>query len=269
MKAILIDVTKCTGCERCVDACKASHGLGPDIPARKLSDDGLSSRRLCSLISLPGRRFAKKQCVHCLKPGCVDACPVGAIRKTSEGPVVYDPGRCMGCRYCMIACPLDIPRYEWEKPLPYMQKCDMCFERIREEGQQPACVEACPEKACLFGDRKRLLREAERRLARNPGVYVQHIYGQEELGGTSVLYISDTPLDALGWPENVGERTMHSYTWPVISKTPLLAATVGGFLIGTYAVIQRRMRLESQRADRENAEEPETVDIEKDEDGAE
>lgn len=246
MKAILIDITKCTGCERCVEACKESHELERDIPARKLSRDGLSSRRLSAIISLPDRRFAKKQCVHCLEPGCVGACPVHAIEKTDEGPVVYDPSRCMGCRYCMIACPLDIPRYEWEKPLPYMKKCDMCFERIRN-GRMPACVEACPEEACIFGERESVLREAKHRIQRKPERYLDHVYGEKELGGTSVLYITDVPLDALGWPGSIGERTMQSYTWPLISKTPWVAATVGGLLVGTYAVIQRRMRLDAER----------------------
>jgi len=267
MQAILIDVTKCTGCERCVDACKQSHDLEPEIPARKLRGDGLSSRRLSTVISLPERHFAKKQCVHCLEPGCVGACPVHAIEKTKEGPVIYDPSRCMGCRYCMIACPLDIPRYEWEKPLPYMKKCDLCFERIRE-GRVPACVEACPEEACIFGERASLLREAKRRIARGPQKYLQHIYGEKELGGTSVLYISDTPLDALGWPENVGERSMLSYTWPIISKTPWVAATVGGLLVGTYAVIQRRMSLQARNARDEAAERLQPTDIEKNSNGA-
>lgn len=266
MKAILIDVTKCTGCERCVEACRDSHKLGPDIPARKLSGDGLSSRRLSTVLTLPDQRFVKKQCVHCLEPGCVGACPVHAIDKTKKGPVVYNPSRCMGCRYCMIACPLDIPRYEWEKPLPYMKKCDMCFDRLCKGGV-PACVEACREDACIFDDRNALLREAKRRLALEPNRYLQHIYGENELGGTSVLYISDRPLEALGWPENVGRRSIASYTWPIISKTPWVAATVGGLLVGTYAVIQRRMRLQAQSAKRETLEQVGAAEVEKDEDG--
>jgi formate dehydrogenase iron-sulfur subunit len=242
MKAVLIDVTRCTGCERCVKACTESHDLGPEIPARKLSKDGLSSNRLATVIQAEGKRFIKKQCVHCLRPGCVDACPVGAIQKTDPGPVTYDPDKCMGCRYCMLACPLEIPRYEWEKQLPYMKKCDMCADRV-SEGKVPACVEACPQEACVFGDREALLAEAKRRISAQPDTYLNHVFGEKELGGTSVLYLSDVPLDAIGWPEKVGERTSSSYTWPLISKTPVMALTVGALLTGTYWVIQRRMKL--------------------------
>ena len=252
MKAMLIDVTKCTGCERCVQACRQSHDLELEIPARKRSGDGLSSRRLSTVLSLPGRRFVKKQCVHCLEPGCVGACPVGAIRKTKEGPVVYDPGKCMGCRYCMIACPLDIPRYEWEKKLPYMKKCDMCFAQI-QRGKIPACVEACPHNVCHWGDRGALVNLAKRRIAKTPGKYDNHVYGERELGGTSVLYISDTSLKPFGWPEKVGNSAMSSYTWPLISKTPLVAGVVGGLLVGTYAIIKRRMHLQAERIRNENA----------------
>jgi len=247
MKAILIDVTRCTGCERCVEACNESNGLEPEIPARKQSRDGLSSRRLATIVALPERRFAKKQCVHCLHPGCVDACLVGAITKTKEGPVIYDPSKCIGCRYCMLACPLSIPRYEWDKKLPYMKKCDMCFDRLRE-GKVPACVEACPNQVCVFGERDDLLRQARERVAKAGGKYIDHVYGEEELGGTCVLYVSDKPLDAFGWPEKVGRRAIMSYTWPVMSKTPWLAGGVATFLVGTYAVIQRRMKLQAANA---------------------
>jgi formate dehydrogenase iron-sulfur subunit len=247
-KAILIDVTRCTGCERCIEACKKENDLQPEIPARKLSQDGLSSRRLATIVELrEQKRFVKKQCVHCLEPGCVDACLVGAITRTEAGPVVYDPSKCIGCRYCMLACPLKIPRYEWEKTLPYMKKCDMCADRVAV-GKPPACVEACTSEALVFGDRDALLREAKRRIAGAPKRYLHHVYGEKELGGTAVLYISDTPLDALGWPDRMGWRTMASYTWPVMSKTPWLAGGVAAFLVGTYAIIQRRMRLMDEAA---------------------
>jgi formate dehydrogenase iron-sulfur subunit len=260
MKAILIDVTRCTGCERCVEACKKEHDLEPEIPARKLSPDGLSSRRLVTILRLEeAKRFVKKQCVHCQQPGCVDACLVGAITKTAAGPVIYDPSKCIGCRYCMLACPLDVPRYEWEKALPYMKKCDMCADRLAA-GKPPACVEVCPNEACVLGERDELVREARNRITRAPDRYLPHVYGEKELGGTAVLYISDTPLDVLGWPANVGRRSMASFTWPVMSKTPWLAAGVATLLVGTHAIIRRRMRLEAEAAGP-----PGTADAESDE----
>jgi formate dehydrogenase iron-sulfur subunit len=249
MKGILIDTTRCTGCERCVEACCEAHDMPPPLPARKLSGDGLSSRRLCAVVEQEPGRYVKKQCVHCLDPGCVDACPVGAIERTPEGAVVYDPARCMGCRYCMLACPLGIPRYEWEKQIPYMIKCDMCIDRLRE-GKLPACVEACPNEACVFGERDDLLLEARRRCS-GPG-YVNHVWGHEELDGTAVLYISDKPLAEMAWPESVGRRSISSFTWPVISKTPWVGGGVAAFLTGTCWIIRRRM--EMQKADNNDGE---------------
>jgi len=240
MKALLIDVTRCTGCERCVKACTASHALGPRLAVRKQSEDGLSSRRFAALQKTSEGRHVKKQCLHCLTPACVDACPVGAIKKTPEGPVTYEPDKCMGCRYCMLACPIQIPRYEWDAKLPYMKKCDMCFDRIRDGGV-PACVEACPHEACIFGERDEMLRVAKKRLADCKAPYLHHIYGERELGGTSVLYLSDVPLATLGLPGTVGDRTLSSFTWPLISKTPWMALGVGALLTGTYFIIRRRM----------------------------
>jgi formate dehydrogenase iron-sulfur subunit len=134
-----------------------------------------------------------------------------------------------------------------------MQKCDMCRERLAR-GEVPACVEACPNEACVFGDRDALLREARRRIAAAPDGYLPHIYGEKELGGTSVLYLSDVSLEACGWPEKVGDRALRSYTWPLISKTPLVAGGVAALLTGVYWIIQRRMRLEAERASGQSVE---------------
>ena len=271
MKAILVDVTKCTACEQCVVGCQQAHHLKPEIPVPRLSRDRLSSRRLTTVVSLPAGGSAKKQCLHCLEPGCVGACPVGAIQKTSLGPVIYDKSRCMGCRYCMLACPVGIPRYEWEAAVPYMQKCDFCHERVAQ-GQIPICVGACKHGALIFGDRDQLLQMARAKVRRQPDRYLAHVYGDRELGGTSVLYITSEPLDVLGWSSEVGQRTMASFTWPVISKTPWVAAGVAGFLVGTHFIIKRRMEIEAAQR-RVLSPDPETtndsVDTTKDEGGAE
>ena len=245
MNAILIDITKCTGCEKCVEACNKSNNNEKEIRFPKLSDEGLSARRFTSLVKLSSDHFAKKQCFHCMKPACEEACLVGAIKKTELGPVVYDASKCIGCRYCMLACPVGIPKYEWDKQIPYMKKCNMCYER-QVEGKTPACVEACPQKAAMFGNYSDLLDKAKQTISQNPDKYINHVYGEKELGGTSVLYISDVPLDALGFPEKVGDRSIHSYTWPVLSKTPILAAGVCSFLSGTLWIVNRRMKLQSK-----------------------
>jgi len=247
MKAILNDVTRCTGCEQCVQACVEANGLGEELPAVRARPDGLSASRFCSVVVVSGAAYARKSCLHCLQPACAEACLVGALRKTPAGPVIYDPDKCIGCRYCMLACPLAIPRYQWERTLPFVRKCTMCAERIAG-GRLPACVEACPHDAMLFGDRDALLAEARRRIRSQPDRYLPHIYGQDELGGTCVLYISHVPLDVLGWPAAIGERPLPAYTWPVISKTPVIAVTVAASLSAITWIIRRRMRIAEQEA---------------------
>jgi formate dehydrogenase iron-sulfur subunit len=200
------------------------------------------------LVKLSEGGFAKKQCLHCLEPGCVDACPAGAIRKTAEGPVVYDRDQCMGCRYCMLACPVGIPRYEWDQVVPYMKKCDLCHERV-SQGEPTACADACPNGAIRYGERDELLALARSRISQSRGKYLSHIYGEKELGGTCVLYISGEPLERLGWPERVGNRSLATFTWPVISKTPWMAAGVAGLLIATHLVIKRRMEVQAAARD--------------------
>ena len=241
--AILVDVTKCTACERCVAACVEENGLDP-VQAqvdRATTEDGLSDDRLVSILQVEDGRFARKSCMHCLEPSCVSACLVGGITKTPEGPVVYDPEKCIGCRYCMLACPFHIPRYEWDEPLPYMKKCAMCFQRL-DDGLQPACVEACPNDALFFGDRDELLEEAHGLIAAHPGRYVDRVWGEHEFGGTSVLYVSDVDLAPLGWPEPETEA-IPSLTEPLIEKTPFIGLGVAGTLLGLNWIIRRRMRL--------------------------
>ncbi|MBN1609483.1 MAG: 4Fe-4S binding protein [Polyangiaceae bacterium] len=200
-------------------------------------------------MSLPRGGFAKTQCLHCMEPGCVSACPVGAMQKTAEGPVVYAREKCMGCRYCMLACPAGIPRYEWEKALPYVVKCDLCYPRVKR-GSAPACVSACTNGALEFGERQVLLDRAHRRLAQGGARYLQHVYGEHDLGGTSVLYLANQPLTVLGWSDRVGEQALASFTWPLISKTPWMALGVGSLLVGTHLIIQRRMRIQAEQASR-------------------
>ena len=247
MKAILFDVTRCTGCEKCVEACVETYELGEELPASRSRPDRLSGRRLLSMVKIADGAFARKSCLHCLEPACVEACLVGALTKTPEGPVVYDADKCIGCRYCMLACPFSIPRYEWEKTVPLVSKCSMCFERL-EDGKPPACVEACPHEAMVFGEREDLLAEAHRRIESDSDTYLPHVYGETEVGGTSVLYVSHVPLDTLGWPEEVGDKPISAYTWPVISMTPHIAYSVAGCLSLVTWIVQRRMKLAGARA---------------------
>jgi formate dehydrogenase iron-sulfur subunit len=177
--------------------------------------------------------------MHCADPSCVSACPVGAFTKTETGPVVYDADKCMGCRYCMIACPFNVPRYEWEKPIPVVRKCDGCYER-QKEGKPTACTEACPAEATVGGTREELLAEAKRRIAENPGTYHPVVYGEHEVGGTNVFVLSPVPFEQLGMRTGLGNQPMPNLTWAALSKIPkvVLGGAVG--LSAIYWITHRR-----------------------------
>ncbi|MBM3334074.1 4Fe-4S dicluster domain-containing protein [Candidatus Sumerlaeota bacterium] len=246
--AILTDVTRCTGCEKCVAACKREYDLGPDRPWRqKGAIDDLSSTRLTTILNRPGGHHVRKHCRHCDDPACVSACLVGAMQKTPEGPVIYNPKKCMGCRYCMMACPYGIPRYDWNRPVPYIRKCPMCYDRI-QAGGQPACTEICPEKATIFGSREELLALAHERIKAEPTKYLQHVYGETEVGGMSVLYISDIPLDFLSGKSVLSETPLPELTYAALSKAPGTVVAAAGLLTGVYWLIGRRMRLQELEA---------------------
>ena len=260
----LIDVTKCRGCEECVAACIRQKNRDPVLAEseRIMSKDGLTANRLSTVQKVGEGRFAKKSCMHCLEPSCVSACLVGGITKLPTGPVVYDPAKCIGCRYCMLACPFHIPRYEWRETTPYMVKCDMCADRI-DCGQKPACVEACPYDAIVFGSRDQLLQQASALIRKNPELYQNHIWGEKEFGGTSVLYISDVDLAGLGWPGAIPEA-IPNLTEPLVHKTPFIGMSVAVGLVALNWIVKRRNKLAAERAgekDRSPVEQTEEQDL--------
>ncbi len=266
-KAILVDTTRCVGCQRCVVACKFVNGLlkgspsdflttdtlkplgsETDLPMDESGDEELSANAL-NVVQAHGSVYVRRFCMHCQDPTCVSVCPVGAFRKTPAGPVVYAEERCMGCRYCMMACPFGVPRYEWNKVwAPRVKKCHMCAPR-QAKGLKPACTEVCPVQAGVFGEREDLLREAENRLKQEPTKYIQHIYGKEEVGGTSVLYLSAVPFEALGLPANLPHDALPGYTYRVLSEIPSVV-TLGGALLGGIWWVTRR-REEVAKAEKE------------------
>lgn len=251
MKAILTDVTLCIGCERCVDACRMANGLGPQLPFRWLLEDGLSSERWCSVLRKEDR-FVRKQCMHCIHPACASACPVGALFKTPEGPVIYDDKKCLGCRYCMMACPFGIPRYSWESPVPLVRKCQMCFQQRVSQGQQPACTAACPVHATIFGEREALLEEAHRRIRESPDRYEGRVFGETEVGGTCVLYLAPFDLGLLTLGNRLDDRPMPERTVWAMTAVPPVFLTVGAVMTGIWWVIGRRMeRQQAVNKDRE------------------
>lgn len=245
-KAILTDITKCIGCLECVSACKQVNDLGMETPRTWQKNDGLSADNWTSILQKPDDHYVRKQCRHCLEPACVSSCPVGALRKTSEGAVIYDSGKCLGCRYCMMSCPFGIPRYDWDKTVPYIRKCILCYPRIKE-GKQPACTEVCPTGATIYGDRDELIAEAHLRIKENPGKYINRVWGEHEVGGTSVLYISDIDLGFMSYQPNLGPEPLPQTTSVAMNSVPFAFVGMGAAMLGLNWIIQRRNKLKSEK----------------------
>ncbi len=226
-KAILYDSTLCIGCRLCEAACAERWGLPYDDTIAE--EEQLSEHKLTAVVTR-GERFTRRLCMHCAEPTCVSVCPVGALQKTQLGPVVYDESRCIGCRYCMLACPFQVPVYEWGQQFPRVKKCDMCYAR-QKAGEPTACTEVCPTGATVSGDLDELIAEARRRITENTGQYYDHIYGLREVGGTSVLFLSAVPFEELGMRASLPHQPLPPLTWRALSLIPDIV-TVGTVLLG-------------------------------------
>jgi len=242
---MLIDLTRCTGCNSCALACKEANGL-PQIPGKvptALEADTYTFVEAFQVANLRGEivtRYVKRQCMHCLEAACVSACPAAAMHSSGEGPVIYRASRCLGCRYCEVACPFAIPRFNWDNSItPTINKCWMCYERLKE-GEEPACVAACPTGAIRFGRRDDLLAQAHARIASHPDRYVDHVFGESEVGGTSVLYLSDVPFDRLGFPANLPLVAPPKQTEKILYKLPYVIFGMAAFMTGTALYTHRK-----------------------------
>jgi len=239
---ILVDTTRCIGCRACEVACGEEHDmLVPDV----LNDEALEKHRNTSdkqwmVVNRheteKGEVFVKRQCMHCYQAACATACPTEAMSQTINGPVVWDGGKCIGCRYCMASCPFDMPKFEYGEWNPKIQKCTMCFERL-EAGQKPACVKACPTDTLMFGTRVNNLEIARHRIYNHPDLYVHHIYGEHEVGGTGYIYLSAVPFEQIGFRTDLGDRPYPEYTKEFLYAVPMILFGVPAFLLGLNALV--------------------------------
>jgi formate dehydrogenase iron-sulfur subunit len=235
-KAILYDSTLCIGCKACEGACAERWGF--PYTEKVAAEETISAHKL-TVVETHGERFSRRLCMHCAEPTCASVCPVGALKKTSLGPVTYDAEKCMGCRYCMQACPFQVPTYEWDQRLPRMRKCDMCYDR-QVKGGPTACAAACPVGATVVGEREELVKEAGRRIAAKPNEYLHGIYGLNEVGGTSVLYLSAVPFGEIGLRTNVPQQPLPELTWRVLELVPDVVSTGSLLLGGIWWITNRR-----------------------------
>jgi formate dehydrogenase beta subunit len=251
----LVDLTRCIGCRKCEQACQTVNQLPPPdtsfddltVLDRKRRPDEKSytvvNRYYSGEIDARDQlvpTFVKIQCMHCQDPACASACIVGALTKEANGAVQYDVSKCIGCRYCMVACPFEIPAYEYHDPItPRVMKCTFCYARVADEGKLPGCAQICPVEAITFGKRSTLLEIGRQRLKDNPGRYVDHIYGEKEVGGTSWMYLSGQPFEDLGFidvPEKpmpqlaeTIQHTLFSYLWSPIVLFGMLGGVMWGY----------------------------------------
>lgn len=213
---ILVDTTRCIGCRSCELACAESHQLptpedlgDESVFERKRSPSTKQLTVVNRYDTERGKVFVKFQCMHCNQPACVTACLVKAFKKQPIGAVTWSKN-CMGCRFCMYSCPFDVPKFEYEKAVPEIKKCDLCWNRL-QRGMIPACVEACPQEALIFGKRRDLLHEAKTRIYKQPERYYPYVYGENEIGGTSYLYLSSVPFDKIGFRTDLGYTPLSEY----------------------------------------------------------
>ena len=239
-KGMLVDITRCEGCGECVAACKEAN----DLPIQDPPETTLSASSYC-VLQEHGEHWVRRLCMHCLEPACASVCPVGALVKSAEGPVLWDEARCIGCRYCMVACAFDVPRYEWGSANPRLRKCVFCAERQRK-GEPPACADACPAEATVYGDRDALLRDAHARLAERPDDYYPEIYGEHTVGGTSMLFLSPVPFETLGFPAKLGTAPLPELTKAVLAKIPGALVVGGAFLLGMTWLTRRKNEIAAE-----------------------
>ncbi len=257
---VLVDTTVCIGCRRCEWACN-EWNRNPNRPVQEFEASASQKDSVFTKVrrmhagnftvvnrfrsSRTGQPiYVKRQCMHCEDPGCLSSCFVDAYRKTAPGPVIHNASVCIGCRYCMVACPFDAPAYEYYSAFtPQISKCTLCFDRVAN-GSVPSCVEICPAGALTFGKRDELLTLAHGRIAAHPGMYVDRVYGEQEVGGTSWLYLAAVPFEEIGFRTDLGRTPIPKLTQPFLASVKLFEVVASWPLVfgAYYAVSKARGR---------------------------
>ncbi len=243
---MLVDVTRCICCRACTRACNERNSLPRaehpttvwDGPVQTLTYNQWTIVNREGTSPSGGAINVKKQCMHCLDPACVSVCPVGAMRRLPSGAVIYRQDRCVGCRYCLFACPFGIPKFEWDSGLaPVVGKCQFCAQQAPSLG--PACAAACPTGTLKFGARATLLTEAKARIHARPDRYVDHLYGEREAGGTAWLYLSSRPFSELKLAEGVPTEDLPSLTRMALQVIPAVVTVLAVALSFLSAAVGR------------------------------
>jgi len=251
-KGMIQDNTRCIGCRACMVACKEWNDLPADEAPEFFAGDGYQNPkdlddRNYTLITYQENVergewvFGRQLCMHCVEPACASACPTGALAVDDNGAVSLTDWRCIGCRYCMQACPFVIPKFTYDKVVPKIQKCTFCAERV-DAGLDPACAQVCPTSAISFGERGDMLAEAERRIAQNPTRYVNHVYGKEEVGGTRVFHLSAVPFEEIGYPSGLPNTPLPDLTDKSLRFVPRIFASLVALFSLCAWVVRRRMQ---------------------------
>jgi formate dehydrogenase iron-sulfur subunit len=256
IKAMIQDNTRCIGCRACMVACKEWNDLAAD-ETDFFAGDGYQNPRdldaknytLITFNEEPAQQewvFGRQLCMHCTEPACVSVCPTAALQKTESGAVKFIEDRCIGCRYCVQACPFVIPKYDYESVAPKIHKCTMCEDRM-EENLSPACATVCPTQAISFGDRDEMLTEAKQRIVDAPTRYVPHVYGEHEVGGTNVFHLSSVPFEQLGYETGLPNSPMPNLTHKVMRLVPsIFFSLLSTFGIMAWIVERRVKRMKAQ-----------------------
>jgi formate dehydrogenase iron-sulfur subunit len=254
-KAFLFDATRCIDCRACMVACSTENTIEMDKTRIWVAGEGVTGE-------FPNLKRATMvyHCMHCSEPDCLSACPVGAYSKREDGPVIYNQAKCIGCRYCMNACPFGVPHFDYDKGLvegAFIDKCTFCPQRV-DVGLEPACVATCPTDALEYGEREDLLKKAHERIAAHPERYIDHVYGEYENGGTSYLILSPVAFSDLGLPD-LPESPINTVSEQVIGLTLPVAlgwgAVLAGAAVGVHLVNKKKETEAIKAAEEEKEEE--------------